>query len=82
MSLLKKTVYFISLIYLLAACGNSVGKQEYSKADSNHSCMKAPSRFGVADSSGVSFGGDTSLAGMVLIPGGVFDMGGDNNQAS
>ena len=82
MSLLKKTVYFISSIYLLAACGNSGGKQEHAKADSNHSCMKAPSRFGVTDSSGISFGGDTSLAGMVLIPGGVFDMGGDNNQAS
>jgi len=44
--------------------------------------MKAPSRFGVADASAIGFSGDTSLVGMVLIPGGLFDMGGDNNQAS
>lgn len=81
MSLLKKAVYFISSVYLFSACGNSEEKQGDAKADSSHSCMKAPSRFGAADAPGVSFGGDTSLAGMVLIPGGVFDMGGDNSQA-
>ncbi|WP_262920147.1 formylglycine-generating enzyme family protein [Niabella hibiscisoli] len=82
MSLLKKIFCGASVIYLLAACGADAGKRERAGADSSHSCMKAPSRFGVADSSAISFGGDSSLEGMVLIPGGIFDMGGDNNQAS
>ncbi len=30
----------------------------------------------------ISSSGDTSIAGMVLIPAGTFDMGGDNSQAS
>lgn len=67
---------------MLAACGNNDKKQQEASKDAAHSCMKTPARFGTSDSSGVSFGGDTSLTGMVLIPGGVFDMGGDNSQAS
>jgi formylglycine-generating enzyme required for sulfatase activity len=44
--------------------------------------MNVPSRFGT-DSSlhGIQYSGDTSVSGMVLLPGGSFDMGGDNNQA-
>ena len=49
--------------------------------DSARSCMKIPSRLGGAGADDVSFSGDTSVAGMVLIPGGTFDMGGDNDQA-
>jgi len=45
--------------------------------------MNIPSRFG-NDSSGnsIQFNGDSSTNGMLLIPGGVFDMGADNEQAS
>lgn len=83
MSFLKKTVWIAAVVtYLLAACGNKEGRGVSSSKDSVHSCMKTPARFGASDSSGISFGGDTSLTGMVLVPGGVFDMGGDNNQAS
>lgn len=45
--------------------------------------MNVPNRFaGNPDSNSIKFSGDTSLTGMVLIPGGIFDMGGDNEQAS
>lgn len=52
------------------------------EADSNHSCMQTPQRFVQDTSTGyIRFNGDTSNAGMVFIPGGDFDMGGDNSQA-
>ena len=45
--------------------------------------MDVPSRFGnTSDSTSVQFCGDTSLENMVLILGGLFDMGADNEQAS
>ncbi|GAA4749947.1 formylglycine-generating enzyme family protein [Flavisolibacter ginsenosidimutans] len=46
--------------------------------------MRVPSRFGSNDSAmqNVSASNDTSHSGMVLIPAGTFEMGGDNNQAS
>lgn len=69
-------------MYLLVSCGVNNAGHEKDARDSAHSCMKAPARFGSGDSASVSFGGDTALTGMVLIPGGVFDMGGDNDQAS
>lgn len=46
-----------------------------------HNCMQVPQRFVSDASSRVETGIDTSVAGMVLIPGGVFEMGGDNEQA-
>jgi formylglycine-generating enzyme len=77
----------ISVLIMLMACNSHSEKKEAVidlavPEDSIHSCMAVPSRFG-ADTSGaaVAFNGDTSVDGMVLIPGGVFDMGGDNNQA-
>lgn len=46
--------------------------------------MRVPSRFGAGDSAAqqIAASGDTSTAGMVYLPGGSFDMGGDNDQAS
>jgi formylglycine-generating enzyme len=53
------------------------------RADSAHSCMSVPSRFGAANTNdSIKVSGDTSTAGMVHIPGGRFMMGADNNQAS
>lgn len=47
------------------------------------SCMKVPTRFtGDSSINSIKFNGDTSTKGMVLINGGSFSMGGDNNQAS
>ncbi len=51
--------------------------------DSMVSCMKTPVRFaGSMEDTLTVRNTDTSLRGMVLIPGGSFMMGGDNNQAS
>lgn len=78
--------YFTSLLFiiLITSCNNSKTEEITStEMDSTHSCMNVPSRFG-NDSSGnsIQFNGDSSTDGMVLIPGGTFDMGGDNEQAS
>jgi formylglycine-generating enzyme len=53
-------------------------------SDSTHtSCMAVPARFGESPNlASITFNGDTSTKGMVLIKGGEFDMGGDNEQAS
>jgi len=79
----NKYVAVLALATIAAACNNSADtKADSAKMDSAHSCMNVPSRF--ADNGGdssVQFGGDTSVTGMALIPGGTFDMGGDNNQA-
>ncbi len=54
-----------------------------SNKDSAHSCMQVPARFGnLADTTIAVVSKDSSLHGMVLIPGGSFSMGGDNEQAS
>ncbi|MBZ4191947.1 formylglycine-generating enzyme family protein [Niabella sp. 3A5MI-3] len=77
--------YIVTGTFITAAvfsCKSNNSENKDAERDTAHSCMKVPARFGVQDSSDVSFGGDTSVTGMVLIPGGVFDMGGDNNQAS
>jgi formylglycine-generating enzyme len=50
--------------------------------DSAHVCMSVPQRFSSNDVIDVPNSGDTSLEGMVLIPGGTFQMGGDSKQAS
>lgn len=61
------------------AAGSVTNQQETT------SCMKVPARFGGAadsNSASVGYGGDSTSKGMVLIPGGEFLMGGDNEQAS
>lgn len=50
--------------------------------DSAHTCMSVPQRFANAGKASVAASGDTSLTGMMLIPGGNFSMGGDNEQAA
>lgn len=55
------------------------------KKEDTISCMNVPSRFASAGdtaNNNVSFNGDSSVRGMVLIPGGTFNMGGDNQQAA
>lgn len=75
---------FVVLTIISYGCKNNENKEQVQQQkDSAISCMQLPSRFGAgADSSSVAFGGDTSLTGMVFIPGGTFEMGGDNEQAS
>ncbi len=73
------------LVVLLNESCNSIDADKIAqqKKDSAHSCMQVPNRFGNAmDTAGIAYNNDTSHKGMVLIPGGTFEMGGDNDQAS
>ncbi len=77
--------FFCLLIVLLNESCNSIDADKIAqqKKDSAHSCMQVPNRFGNAmDTAGIAYNNDTSHKGMVLIPGGTFEMGGDNDQAS
>ncbi|MEO5563779.1 MAG: formylglycine-generating enzyme family protein [Chitinophagaceae bacterium] len=78
-----RTLFSYLFLILLISCNHGDNKTATPIADSIHSCMNVPSRFGNnAGDSSIAFSGDTSVDGMVLIQGGVFDMGGDNEQAS
>lgn len=66
------------------ACQNATeSKTTATETDSLHTCMDVPARFATIDSGYSSVSAmDTSTAGMKYIPGGVFMMGADNEQAS
>lgn len=69
----------------IAACNNETSPQDVAeKKKDTMSCMRVPSRFAAASTNGSDSlaQGDSSVQGMVLIPGGEFMMGGDNNQAA
>jgi formylglycine-generating enzyme required for sulfatase activity len=73
----------LAIMTLFGSCNNSNNSSQNQKQDTTHSCMAVPSRFGSdTSSSAIGFNGDTSNAGMVYIPGGTFEMGGDSDQAS
>lgn len=75
-------IFGVGTFLMFAAC-NTAGDKAEQTVDSVHSCMQVPSRFGnMADTGVIQQSGDSSLAGMVLIKGGSFEMGGDNDQAS
>ncbi len=75
-------VFYIGLLLVmitLFSCKNPTANVAQVKQDSTHSCMKVPSRFGEpVNATDRLVSGDTSTKGMVFIPGGTFDMGGDN----
>lgn len=82
----KKWMVAQSLLLLgvCIGCGTRNTEQQTTPSpDSVHACMQVPSRFGnlSADSINAS-SADTSYAGMVFIPAGTFEMGGDNEQAA
>lgn len=80
-----KNTYTLSVMAFALSCNNSSESNDAkagSDSSSVHTCMVVPQRFAAGDSNNVQPGGDTSLDGMVLIPAGVFEMGGDNEQAS
>ncbi len=77
--------YFFGITSMLViTCGNNNTETTAMKMDSGHSCMKVPARFANNDSAlnSIQNSGDTSFAGMKLITGGTFEMGGDNKQAA
>lgn len=73
----------VGMVCVLVSCKQQV-KSDQVKADSAHACMQVPQRFATGDSGSVSIqaSGDSSTEGMIYIPGGTFDMGGDNDQAA
>lgn len=84
--------YYTTLAYLLQTavlasllgCGASgSGSNDKPAADSIHSCMQVPSRFGAQHGDSITArAADTTHAGMILVPAGSFEMGGDNEQAA
>lgn len=72
----------LGIILGVYSCTATPSSNEDDKTDSAHSCMKIPVRWGGSSTdTSIVYNGDTSLLGMVFIPGGEFDMGGDNDQA-
>jgi formylglycine-generating enzyme len=78
------TIISLQLLLFASSCKDTENTNaEQSSKDSAHSCMQVPNRFGqINDTSTITTSNDSSLAGMVLIPGGSFSMGADNEQAS
>lgn len=71
-------VLCLGCLLTFLSCNNQTANKKDVKA-----CMDVPKRFGGTQSAdSLPFGGDSSTAGMVYIPGGTFEMGGDNEQAS
>ena len=86
-----KNVHVFSVWLLIAgaalslhSCSSSNNDaQSLPAADSVHGCMQTPSRFGqLTTDSSLPENKHASYEGMVLIPAGTFDMGGDNKQAA
>lgn len=82
----KKRIVILLSGVMLFSCNNEVKDATaiIKKKDTASCCMKIPSRFSIGnnDSNLVNVSSDTSHAGMMYIPGGIFRMGGDNDQAS
>lgn len=78
-----KKIFSACICFAAVACTNNTEKSVSVNEDSLHSCMNVPVRFtSTAAARSIKVGNDTSVAGMVFIPGGSFQMGGDNEQAS
>lgn len=82
----KEIVYgCLALIFLLPACMEKTADPVAAAKKDTVSCMMVPSRFGSAihdNTDNIARSADSTIEGMVLIPGGEFMMGADNNQAS
>lgn len=82
MKLCRISAYSIVVAALIYSCKENKERDTVvAKQDSVHSCMTVPQRFSSAGGTDVRASGDTSLTGMVLIPGGTYEMGADNAQA-
>ncbi len=81
-----RDIIFISLLLagLVSSCNNETEvRATNGEKDTSHSCMAIPQRFATTDTTmTATVSSDASTAGMRFIPGGVFMMGADNDQAS
>lgn len=81
MKIVNPLLCLLSIGFIFSCQSNKSEKAE--NVNEVQSCMKVPTRFAEDTSvNSIKFNGDTSTTGMVLINGGNFEMGGDNNQAS
>jgi formylglycine-generating enzyme len=75
--------FFFTVLIAVISCNDAENTASDTKKDTAHSCTAVPPRYSANNSSdSISFNGDTTTTGMVYIPGGVFEMGADNEQAS
>jgi sulfatase modifying factor 1 len=76
-------IFLAAITGLLVSCEGKKEPVAGKSPDSVRSCMQVPARFSNMDSSSaaIKVAGDTSTKDMVLIAGGSFMMGADNNQA-
>lgn len=80
---LLEWIVCIATIFLMNSCTNSNSKDQVNvQKDSAHACMQVPQRFAARVDTAIVFGGVKSNVNMVLIPGGTFTMGGNNDQAA
>ncbi|HUM66675.1 MAG TPA: SUMF1/EgtB/PvdO family nonheme iron enzyme, partial [Chitinophagaceae bacterium] len=81
-----RDIIFISLLLagLVSSCNSETEvRATNGEKDTSHSCMAIPQRFATTDTTmTATVSSDASTAGMRFIPGGVFMMGADNDQAS
>src|SRR5215204_1698428 len=72
------------LVQMASSCQEEPGaKTDAKPKDTVASCMQVPSRFGSSDTlSGITARKNKNDSGMVLITGGEFEMGADNDQSS
>jgi sulfatase modifying factor 1 len=80
---IQKMAQALIILPLLMGCNASSDQQQQEAVkDTAHNCMQTPTRFaGNEGTDAITFNGDTTTTGMILIPGGQFQMGGDNDQA-
>ena len=69
-------------VFFLSCNSSNLDSNTVQQKDTAHACMQVPQRFGASTNSTIKFDGDSSYENMVLIPGGSFEMGGDNDQAA
>lgn len=82
--MVRITAAFLGIFIYLSCNSNATNTITNNNKDTSAACcVKIPSRYGVAmPATQFSNSADSSTKGMVLIPAGVFEMGGNNSQAS
>jgi formylglycine-generating enzyme len=84
MKCIVKKVIIVASCFVAISCHYNTQDNMNAKNDSVHACMNVPARFGNDTVAGktIFFSEDTGVDGMLYIPGGTFNMGGDSKQAS
>lgn len=78
----KNSNPYFFLCLMLAVCNMLVNTHAIGQMKASPHCLQTPARFISNTAKLIVAGSDTSTTGMRLIPGGSYQMGGDNNQSS